>query len=485
MFRVDRMPVLALLIIWALLASFETPGYHDIRRLDPESGGPTKNGLDIEDAWKDYATTNGGTSATDGATGRAAQPVFFVAASGGGVRAAYWTALVLDCLFETVPVIPSCESDAPTSKPHPVFLASGISGGSLGITTYSAYISERSKADSPEGWVNQLLDHDFLSPSLTWQLFIEAPRTLFRYNPGMDRAEVLERGWEYAWDDPSVLGTGLFEHNGEASSPVLVLNGATVAEGCRFVSSVLDEGTASPATGCRAFTPFENGTAAKETQALGVTYDVVDFLCDDEDVPLSTAVHLSARFPYVSPTGRVVANCGPGEGIDSYILDGGVLESSAALPAVDLEREVRGEISRYNQDNDACFVPFFIQIDNGYEIPDSPPRGEDASELTAPPNSERATRGAWLSNARQAAAIEFTRPIELGLEREFPRGAPEWDRYVHIYPRAHPGVQAPLGWSLSDSAKGDLRKQLQLGSNLAEIQYAQSWAEGDVACPTS
>ena len=49
---------------------------------------------------------------------------------------------------------------------------------------------------------------------------------------------------------------------------------------------------------------------------LPSTNELIDYLCPTEDVPLSTAAHISARFPYVSPTGRIERRgCPSSEGL--------------------------------------------------------------------------------------------------------------------------------------------------------------------------
>ena len=56
------------------------------------------------------------------------------------------------------------------------------------------------------------------------------------------------------------------------------------------------------------------------------------------------------------------------------------------------------------------------------------------------------------------------------------------DRQAHIYPQAHPGIQAPLGWTLSKSAQGDLQKQLTTDVTKAEIAKVRSWFGPGLTC---
>src|SRR5258708_28652734 len=89
-----------------------------------------------------------------------------------------------------------------------------------------------------------------------------------------------------------------------------MLNSTAVEDGCRLNVSVLDLVAEGPpekrATTCRALEQF--GAPASATAAarpLSGTRDVDDYICGD--IRLSTAGLLSARFPYVSPTGALTA----------------------------------------------------------------------------------------------------------------------------------------------------------------------------------
>ena len=58
------------------------------------------------------------------------------------------------------------------------------------------------------------------------------------------------------------------------------------------------------------------------------------------------------------------------------------------------------------------------------------------------------------------------------------------DRYAHIYPRAHPGSSAPLGWVLSAATRDDLRNELLSKENRSEIKKVRDWLKPDsIPCP--
>src|SRR5262249_17956414 len=136
--RLQRFPVVVFIVAWVLVVStIDRGGYHDIRR-GPATGLAAPPTLGA--AWNQWVRANG-------TGGSGVPPGVMVAAQGGGLRAAVWTALVMECLFGPGPVRDSgpgvCAggSQPPdrgalasgVQAPTPLFLASGASGGSLGI----------------------------------------------------------------------------------------------------------------------------------------------------------------------------------------------------------------------------------------------------------------------------------------------------------------------------------------------------------------
>ncbi len=55
-------------------------------------------------------------------------------------------------------------------------------------------------------------------------------------------------------------------------------------------------------------------------------------------------------------------------------------------------------------------------------------------------------------------------------------------RYSRVVTRAHPGVQAPLGWTLSQSSIDDLRDQLAIPENRVALAEVRAWLDGEMSC---
>ena len=522
-------PIVLLVIAWFLIAAkLDRTGPHDIRVTESAyvADAPTlseawacwlvKNGLDPgarkcpfdQDEFR-YRTTRAG----------GAVPLVVVATSGGATRAAYWTATVLDCVFEVDSDGSACELGGQRVKPgdftrsNTIFALSGISGGSVGFATYAAHLAERADLGSQKDWIDSRLDRDFLSPTVSWTLFVELPQSVLRFKHPVDTAEVLERSWETAWGEGEARGTWrLFElWRSRHAVPLLLLNGTSVEDGCRFNGSVLDASVEtavkktadSPAKvrfhDCRATGPFDDAPAANGTEqpgaqvlpksVLGATRDLADFVCGRAgqklDVPLSTVAILSARFPYVSPSGRVERRCPDDDQGNkvTYVVDGGYLETSGASPLVELQDKLEPMIRAHNSraSPGTCVIPFMIQIDNGYEDDAAASATARPTEAVVPPATILAVRGARAAGAKAQSALLFDRPYN-GAQLD---GQLLGDRYAHFVIQSHAGAKAPLGWALSKTAREALRAQLTQPKNAAALAETRRWLQGNLTCPAS
>ena len=129
-----RLPVATLLVADLLVASFlfNDGSGHAVRRdgtlPDEIAAVGERSGLDLERAFREWATAN---CADDGAADQKV-PMYLVAAPGGGLRAAYWTASALSEVFgasRSANEVTNCEDAYASDR---VFAMGGASGGSLG-----------------------------------------------------------------------------------------------------------------------------------------------------------------------------------------------------------------------------------------------------------------------------------------------------------------------------------------------------------------
>jgi hypothetical protein len=274
-------------------------------------------------------------------------PVFILATEGGGIRAAYFTALALAKL----------DNDVPGFRKH-LYAVSGVSGGSVGAAFYSTFLRNQELAGPVPGattltqQVQDSLKRDLLSPVLarafTSDLAIEAVPWVPDLGPSLalpDRARALEVAAEDA--AASVLGKSPrvdLEHSfyglrpapdgdGVANSnvPALILNATRVETGERIVVSHVRLDNLVVPVGAGPSAPADPHLAPRDLQSLR-----------DNDLRTSTAAFLSARFPIVTPVASFDAR-DPRLGsatVKHRLADGGYFENSGTATALNVVSEL-------------------------------------------------------------------------------------------------------------------------------------------------
>lgn len=416
-------------------------------RLDPET--PQLHRLDPRTHYETWRQANPGPPGIEGR-----DPVILVAASGGGIRAAYWTASTLATL-ESLP-----------GFPESLFAISGVSGGSVGAVVYGAVKRHQRELGGQVDTlkeVQRILGQDFLSPVTAGLLF---PDLLQRFLPvpfhWADRQRFLELAFERSVErslgpGPNPMSgsfAGLYADGYELRIPSLLLNTTVVDSGRRAIVSNID---------------------------LNGFTDTLDLLGDGfstRAIRLSAAAGASARFTYVSPAGSLT---GPGERGPQKLrlVDGGYFENSGAATAVDLLNQIDGP----------KLFPILVLIRNDPEAPPvcqgrhggaslgpgpaGPAAGEFLSEVASPIRALLNARTARGRLAEVDGARRFERSkgavIELSLaavaQASLRRAANASER-ERIKGRL---VEPPLGWSLSEAAREAMAETLREGSGgLAE-----------------
>ncbi len=501
---VRRVPLVTAVIAWAMLANVFADGLH-YHRMRVVEGGPVATGLSTEIAFDRWLAVNV-PAAELLAEGRRpsgsvpAVPLVFVTAAGGGIRAAGFTAAALECLFAANDPN-ACNGDPDGEQGErwsAVFAASGASGGSVGIAAMTAeQLAGPGRTGDGVDWVRRRLGTDLLSPELAWQVFVEAPNALLGFDPGLDRGEVLERTWERRFDDgaavnPATVPLHSLVADDGWTTPLVFLNGTNLTDGCRVTVST--HRSSSPSSGGG---PAPAGaTAAGDCRrrridpATGtfdqtVARDTSDYLCADEDFALSTAAFASARFPAVSPTGILPASdrCElPVDGPTLSIGDSGYRDNTGASAVMDLWASLEPLIAEFNRTHDRCVVPLLVEIDNGHRNRGASAPPSPGSQLLAPLQGGLGVFATRDAGPIEQAAATFGRALDDGVTVVLD-GRPT-TRFTRLSLYEHPGVLAPLGWSLSEPSVDDLSRQLDgVDENRAAVELVSSWlGEGRLAC---
>ena len=426
------------------------------------------------------------------ATGPVVQPMFLVATSGGGIRAAYWQVLVNNCLFENTrpPDVAVraghniCGAPSGVVSQNAVAVASGISGGSVGLAI------SLSHGHSPVD-IAQMFKDGWIDPVTGNLLFVDIPAAVLNLPYGRDRARALEDEWIRR--DPA-MANGLYATQLSTDPakrfPVVLLSSSTVQEGCRLNVSVLDATHTKPGESCRSFpSTLQASKSTADTRLLGATRDVADYLeprCGRSDLQLATAALLSARFPIVSPPGGIDRPASPVAGgrcvtpsdRDAiYLIDGGFVDSSGARPLAVMMPEIRRLVSAQNASRAPgapCIQPVVIQVDNGYADITRHSDARRPGGLRSPLTGFLSAAGGSADSARQDLALAARDNLDVGCVGD----AGSASRYIHIHPESHPGIEAPLGWTLSKASRVDLERQLFTPDNVAAVGCVRAWLTG-------
>lgn len=341
-------PLLLILLVIGVVSAIPR-NYHAIRLCGDynatscEAGQQTKRASvsDAAKAWYKRARVDWLAKGQDGPV-----PMIYVATAGGGIRAAYWTSLVLEKLENRLTNAKSDAADDQLAKfSNYLFAISGVSGGSLGAVAYT------SKAKGNEGrgvYAHEGLEKDFLAPALATFAFIDVPASLL---PDLGflggRSYSLEKAWHEANKENGVGGLegpflDLFElpvDEADSWQPMLLLNATHQQTGKRIITSHV---TISEKTFLDAF-------------------DMHDLV--GEDMPTATAAHNSARFTYISPAGKLTSR--QEKEIEKKtqhrgaVLDGGYFENFGATTALQLSRAA---VAAIDGEPGPGVRPIYIQI---------------------------------------------------------------------------------------------------------------------------
>jgi hypothetical protein len=268
-------------------------------------------------------------------------PMVVVATAGGGIRAAYWTARVLETLKKDL---------SPNSLRPYLFAISGVSGGSVGATAFDAALAQSDESGCGDTCppATDFLTEDFLAPTLASGIFKDLPASFLPDFWQDDRGAALEQGFEHASRGQLTRPfLSLFPYAGKSSQapwrPILLLNATHEESGKRIITShVLVE--------------------------RDVFIDALDALhVLDADVRASTAAHNSARFSYISPAGNLGRRKQSAETSEDWptnweslktawrawlaqwngsVIDGGYFENYGALSALELTRHAKAVLDK-------------------------------------------------------------------------------------------------------------------------------------------
>lgn len=370
-------------------------------------------------------------------------PLILVSTEGGGIRAAYFTALTLARIADRCP-----------AAANRIFAISGVSGGSVGAAVYAAAVhadpldphdqrcdfNDASHSDY-QNHIDNIFRRDHLSPVLSRFLFADAfqrfwPAPVDAFDRQLGFEQSFREGFAQSFHE-DLLSQSFYRMTPDSAhptTPYLFINTTSVETGERVVASrviPLDE----EFHGTRSF------------------YDVAW----TQDFSLIGVAGTSARFPYVSPSGYVRN----GEAKERFV-DGGYFDNSGATTIIEIYQSLvaaRSYEPRLVADRAAPIVLLHIgnqlECDRGNrEHADSAacrqdPPWQGFDEYLGPLRAVLATR---TSRVRYTLA-----QLQQVANRAGNNGLPH--EVVRIQ-MVDTNVPIPLGWFLSTRAADEMEDQL-------------------------
>lgn len=236
-------------------------------------------------------------------------PVYFVLGNGGATRSAYWVTSVLGRLEDA-----SLAGGSRFSR-H-IFCLSGTSGGGVGMAAFYKLLYDAQKNNK---WVTdfeasgkEFLGQDYLTYTLARMLGPDYFKYIIHWSPWGDRAAALEYSFENSVDNGVYklhFSTPLDSFiTKDASLPVFCINTTRMQDG----------------------TPGVVSNIKMDSVLFNKRVDVLSLLQDSLSIRMSTAAILGARFPYISPAGRIDNKINGNKTYPNYFVDGGYFDNSGA-----------------------------------------------------------------------------------------------------------------------------------------------------------
>lgn len=279
-------------------------------------------------------------------------------------------------------------------------------------------------------YTQDALKKDFLSPLTASLIFPDFLQRFIPFKiPAFDRAKALEHSWENAFE--------LAMHSDHIENPLQITLTHFWSDDSLYQIPSLFLNCTVVNTGQRAI-----------ISNLKLNYHDFDDVIDlneviGKSISLSTAMSLSARFPYITPSAYIQRPDGSYWG---SIADGAYFDNSGILTALEII-DIINKVNKQSNDN-VYFEPHLIVISNYVEYYDSNKYNELNEPLLTVLNR---TFGGAIGYARARVHREMNpnNIVELSLNT--------------------PSAQVPLGWYLSEPSIDVMNKRIQVVLNQ---QYA-------------
>jgi hypothetical protein len=485
-------PVTTLLIVSALVAGTRSDGVHDIRDYAGEHGDVTAaNRPTLDGLFQQWLADGASCAKTTADPTLKVRPMLLYAAEGGGIRAAYWTTKAVDRIgaprqLDGHDVDAICRS---------AFLSSGASGGSVGLTIASVSgigdaTHEVKEISGPQA-LARATDGLVLRDTLYAATGVPLPSLGGPSQPDWaDRGTLIEQSWQDSiegFENPFLVAASDWTWTPPGA---LVINSTATTTACRTLVSQIQV-TSSPGR-CT--------TGAEDPQPGAVSAaNSTDLMACTGQLRSVTAALLTARFPYVTPSG--VIDCDKDTRLQ--IVDGGYAENFGLGTLVDLAPQLMDLVRTHNgcvlrlaapgtddplPANDPCIgaaqsdtlvVPMVVYLDNGSGTDlAQQPGGLDLEVLVPPVTLLEAKKELYEARSQLARAAQLFDTDQLW-DAGLPRAAVAADVVTSfrkspvaiVFQATRPQVAAPLGWVLSEAS------MRSMDNSICDLEHGQDIGE--------
>jgi hypothetical protein len=357
-------------------------------------------------------------------------PIYIVNSYGGGIRAAAWTSLVVGHL----------DSITHGEFQKHVLAYSGASGGTVGASVMCAVRKARPSGSFNPSEVVKFYENDFLTPVLIGLL----GRDVFFSTTGWDAIEDRARLQDHTWEEH--LNEFIKEEYYQSEFSSLWYNDKECTKR-DYNIPLLFANTYHVEKGLKAILAPVAIDNLQFPEAV-----VVNEKLNGMSIPFSTGAFLSARFPYISPAGKIDN--------DHHFLDGGLKENSGAETAAELFSLMR-KIKAEKDDWDSLYSRldiYFVSLNNSGNHDRASTTTSNLVEVTAP---FTALYNNWVGNTLRADAI-----LRAEYKNKYLQFRPLRDSVVCNGTLMEPVL--PLGWQISSCALQRMKEGLIFKANIGQ-----------------
>ena len=422
--RKTKIQWITFMLVFGLAISYCTmSGFHKVHTVKVEGEEPKSLDLYVEEWLESRRAEVTAYNKAHNST----YPVFFVNSYGGGIRASAWATIVVG-EFDFLLLGKSGSRKLKDDFQHHVFSFSGASGGTIGFSLLSAdrlAVRDSLVSNCMYPGKTDIYTHDYLTANIVGIFGRDALMSALGANLYDDRQRLQERTFEKRLSESYQINYDIPLRKAWTAKqfeiPLLFSNTYDINTG--------KKGIMAPVT-------------LKDDDFPSCIF-IQDLMKEQGvDLPLSAAAFLSARFPFVCPTGKFDEK--------HHFTDGGTLENSGAETSQQVIA-VFERVLAQERFADLKMSINILSISNSLFKAEQPEQDKNLYEVLAP--------ALGILQTISSNAIKADKVSEVLAKR-----VENW-HYFKVQPTEKPINGAwpvlPLGWQISDNALAAMRESIK------------------------